>query len=284
MKLKSILKDSINQEDPSESRHLYRTLLNMSENNILSSIDWLDNNYKQRPLYLSMDIIIATNLGKYEYAQDSANKLVRLLPRDILPHMMYIDAFFYELNDEKYARTVSNYLKNLKLDYQDLYFGPYISRYLFVLQNLITGRLYFLREQLKDVIASTDEPLYELTNTLALASLLDKAFEESYTLYNQVIDELKIRDAYTLFLGAVASTAAGHHENAIALLELSKMKDNTFAESRYALGLLYLEIQNNEGAVIQLSNVNKSGFISDYFNFDIDTDKLLLHQQLNKVD
>lgn len=153
-----------------------------------------------------------------------------------------------------------------------------------MLQNLITGRLYFLREQLKDVIASTDEPLYELTNTLALASLLDKAFEESYTLYNQVIDELKIRDAYTLFLGAVASTAAGHHENAIALLELSKMKDNTFAESRYALGLLYLEIQNNEGAVIQLSNVNKSGFISDYFNFDIDTDKLLLHQQLNKED
>ena len=39
----------------------------------------------------------------------------------------------------------------------------------------------------------------------------------------KIIDELKVRDAYTLYLGAVASTAASHHANAIALLELSKM-------------------------------------------------------------
>ena len=58
------------------------------------------------------------------------------------------------------------------------------------------------------------------------------------------IDELKVRDAYTLFLGAVASTAAQHHENAIALLELSKLKNKNLYESRFALALLYLEIKN----------------------------------------
>ncbi|MDQ7045524.1 MAG: tetratricopeptide repeat protein [Sulfurimonas sp.] len=275
MKMQSILRDSINQEEPSESRMLYKTLLNISNNNVLSSIDWLNNDYKQRPLYLAMDIVIALNLNRLDYAQKSSKKLSILLPNDILPHMMYIDSYFSELNDDKYPREVYKYLKNTKLNFADLYFGPAISRYLYIQQNLITGRLFFLREHLKDLIATTKEPLHELISSLAFASLLDGAYEESYTLYNQLIDELKVRDAKTLFLGAVASTAAGHHENAIALLELSKMKDKTFAESRYALGLLYLEIQNNEGAVIQLSNVANNSFVSEYFNFDIDTDKLL---------
>jgi len=107
----------------------------------------------------------------------------------------------------------------------------------------------------------------------------DKAFEESYTLFNQLIDENKIRDAHTLFLGAVASTAAGHHENAIALLELAKMKDTNMIEARYALGLLYLQVKNNKGAVIQLERVGDNGFNSEFFNFKIDVDKLLFQKQ-----
>ena len=282
IKLKSILKESLYQEDISEEIDLYRTLLNINDNNIISSIDWLDNKYKDRPLYLALDVIIGINLNRLDYAQRSAQKLAIILPQEILPHMMYIDAFYSELSDEKYPKEVYNYLRHKDLDYRDLYFGPYISRYLYIQQHLIMGRLFFLREKLKKVIAATKERPYELTSTLALASLYDKAFEESYVLYNQLVDELKVRDAYTVFLGAVASTAAGHHENAIALLELSKIKDKTFAETRYALGLLYLEVQNNDGAVIQLSKIEKNGFISEYFNFNIDLDKLLLHKQLGK--
>ncbi|MBW6489481.1 MAG: hypothetical protein K0A91_10575, partial [Sulfurimonas sp.] len=101
---------------------------------------------------------------------------------------------------------------------------------------------------------------------------------ESYMLYNNLIDNLKVRDSQTLFLGAVASTAAEHHENAIALLELSKMKNPDFLESRYALGLLYLEAKNNKGAVIQLSRVTKNNFNSEYFNFVIDADKLMFEK------
>ena len=283
MKLLSILKDSINAEEPSEERDLYRTLIHIAQDNILASVDWLDNNYKQRPLYLALETIIALNLNRIDYAKKAVDKLVILLPEDILPHMMYIDAYYDNLDDDKYATEVFKYIKNQKFHNKDLYFGPYISRYLYIQQNLITGRLFYLRDQLKNAIATTKEPLYELTSTLALASLYDKAYEESYVLYNQLIDEMKIRDAKTLFLGAVASTAAGHHENAIGLLELSKRKDKTFAESRYALGLLYLEVQNNEGAVIQLSKIGNSGFISEYFNFDIDLNKLLLNKQLSQA-
>jgi thioredoxin-like negative regulator of GroEL len=174
-----------------------------------------------------------------------------------------------------------NYLKVQELSFDDLYFGAYISRYLYIQQNLITGKLYFLREQLKEVLESTTGKREELTASLALASLYDGAYEESYTLYNNLIDNLKVRDSQTLFLGAVASTAADHHANAIALLELSRLKNPSFLESRYALGLLYLEVKNNKGAVIQLSRIYKNNFNSEYFNFIVDTDQLMIEKNQN---
>ncbi len=279
VKLTEILKNSISLEEPSEDIDFYKTLLNISNNNIISSADWLDNDYKQRPLYLAMDTIIALSLDNINAAKKSSHKLTVLLPNEILPHMMYIDSYFSDLKPKQYAKKVLNYLKLQKFDFDDLYYGPYITRYLYTQQNLITGKLFFLRQQLRDVLETTNKNTHEITSVLALASLYDKAFEESYTLYNYLIDDLKVRDAYTLFLGAVASTAANHHANAIALLELSKMKDGSFSESRYALGLLYLEIQNNQGAAIQFQRVGDNGFSSEYFNFDINLNKLLFKKE-----
>ncbi len=281
-KLKSILKDSLANEDLSEEVDLYRTLLHISENNFISAVDWLDNDYKQRPLYLALDIIISLKLGMIDVAKKSATKLTILLPNDILPHMMNIDATCDNLETTKYASKVLNYLKKQNFNFNDLYFGPYITRYLYIQQNLITGQLYFLREQLKSVLESTTENIHEIESALALTSLYDKRYEESYTHYNHLIDEMKIRDAYTLYLGAVASTAAGHHENAIALLELSKMKDGSFYESRYALALLYLEIKNNEGATIQLSRIPNNSFRSKFFDFEINEDELFIEKNTKK--
>lgn len=277
-KLLSIIKDAIAHEELSEEIDFYNTLLSISQGNTSSLSDWLDKNYKQRPLYLALDIIIAIKQNNINAAQKSANKLTIMLPNEIVPHMMYIDAYFGKLNQKEYANEVMNYLRVQDLNYNDLYFGAHVARYLYIQQNLIIGKLYFLREQLKGVLESTTERTEELTSALALASLYDGAYEESFTLYNNLIDNLKVRDSQTLFLGAVASTAANHHANAIALLELSKLKNPSFLESRYALGLLYLEVKNNKGAVIQLSRIYKNNFNSEYFNFSIDTDKLMFEK------
>ncbi|MDK9693583.1 MAG: hypothetical protein OEL19_04980 [Sulfurimonas sp.] len=277
-KLLSIIKDEIANETSSEEIELYKTLLYIAQENYLAASDWLEKSYQQRPLYLALDIIIALKQKNIEAAQKSANKLTILLPNEILPHMMHIDAFLGTMEDKKYAIEVINYLKVQEFSYQDLYFGAHIARYLFIQQYLITGKLYFLREQLKDALASTTSQTTELTGALALASLYDGAFEESYSLYNNLIDDFKIRDSQTLFLGATASIAANHHENAIALLELSKMKDGNFLESRYALGLLYMEAKNNKGAVIQFSRIDKKSFLSEYFDFTIDTDKIMFER------
>ena len=275
VKLKSILMDALTNEEASEEIELYKTLLFISQNNYISAVDWLDKDYKQRPLYLVLDTLIALKLNKLEVAKSASEKLTLLLPKEILPHLMYIDAHFSELSSKKYAMKVLTYLNEQDFTFNDLYYGPYITRFLYIKENLIIGKLYFLRQQLKNVLESTSKDTYEIESSLALASLFDKHYEESYTIYNHIIDELKVQDAYTLFLGAVASTAAGHHENAIALLELSKLKNGSFYESRYALALLYMEIKNNEGAAIQFSKIDKEGFTSNYFDFEINTNELL---------
>jgi len=283
-KLHTILKETISYEESSEEIELYKTLIYLTDNDYISAVEWLDNTYKERPLYLALKVIIGLKLNKKQTAQDAATQLTILLPNDILPHVLYIDSHFNEQKPKKYAASVLSYLREQKLNFNDLYYGPYITRYLYIQLNLLTGKLYFLTEQLKSILASTSKNTQEIESSLAMASLFNQQFEESYTLYNHLIDELKVRDAYTLFLGAVASTAAGHHSNAIALLELSKMKNKNFYDSRYALALLYLEIQNNEGATIQLSKMDTDNFRSNYFDFEIDTKKLLYKKQHPELD
>ena len=278
-KLKSIINDSISTEEDSEEIELYKTLLHISSNDYLSAVDWLDNTYKQRPLYLTLSTLIGIKLHNYEAAQKAASKLTAQFPNDILPHLLYIDSNFHDYKPAKYSESVIKYLKKQNFTFNDLYFGPFITRYLYIQENLITGQLYYLRKQLENKLDTTSKDTHEIESALALASLYDKQFEESYILYNHLIDELKVRDAYTLYLAAVASTAANHHANAIALLELSKMKDKSFYESRYALALLYMEIQNNEGATIQLGKIEDDAFSSEYFEFNIDKDKLLYQKQ-----
>ncbi len=274
-KLKALLKDSLASEDDSEEIQMYQTILAIGDNDYIGAIDWLDVNPQQRPLYLALDVIIAQKLKKYKRAQQAALKLKSMLPEDIVPNMLYVDTFFHDYSPSKYAKELHKYLKETPLHFQDLYYGPYISRYLYVEANLITGQLYYLRERLERLLQTQRTNTQEIESALALASLYDKAFEESYTLYNHLIDDLKVRDAYTLYMGAIASTAAHHHENAIALLELSKMKNKSFYESRFALALLYMEAQNYEGAAIQLQHITPEQFQSRYCTFSIDTDKLL---------
>ena len=278
-KMNSILTENLANESDEEEFELYRTLIDISENNIIGAADWLHNNYTERPLYLMLSLYIATALDKNDIAAKTAEKLCYQLPNDILPHLLYIDTHFNNQPDKAYANSVLNYVKAQDFHFDDLYYGPFVTRYLYTQIALITGKLYPLRMQLKEKLETTNDAPQDIMNTLALASVYDQQFEEAYNLYNQIIDSYKIQDTKTLFLGAVASMAAGHDANAIGLLELAKLKDPNNVESRYALGLLYLRVKNNQGAGIQFEHIGNTGFTSDYFNFMIDTEKLLFEKK-----
>jgi tetratricopeptide (TPR) repeat protein len=247
----------------------------MSENNYAAASRWLENHSKPRPLYQAMKVIIASELGMDDIARKASEKLTYMQPRDLLPHLLYIDTHFNNEAPRAYARSALNYLKNQNVSYDDLYFGPQIVRERAIAMATITGMLTPLIQKLELKYQNTAENRSTLTAALALAYFYNQDFEKSYTLYNEAIDTYGLKDERTLFMAASASIASEHFQNAIALLELSKMTNPNYLENRYALGLLYLQIQNNPAAVIQFHKMGNSGFKSNMFDFKIDTDKLV---------
>ena len=274
-KLISILQDNLSQEPATEEFQLYRTLNDIAQNNFPSAGKWLENTYKERSLYLALKLIIASELGKEDIVRASSERLVKLQPNDIFPHMIYIDTHFQDQKTKAYASSAINYLKKQTFHYDDLDFGPQITRDRAILIAMMTGQLTPFIQRLENRLQTTTDHTVDILGALAQSYFYNQDFEKSYTLYNQLIDEYKIRDEHTLFMGACASIGAEHYENAIALLELSKLKNPSFPESRYALGVLYLQIRNNPGSVSQFAKMGNTGFVSRYFDFGIDTDKLV---------
>jgi len=278
-KLLSIIKENLNQEESTKIYEFYRTLLNFTQDNFVGTLPWLEANHNDRPIYLALNTLIASKVGRMDRAKADAKKLVNLQREDILPHLIYSDVLYQDLSNKAYASALRSYLNKQYFNFNDLYYGPFITRYLYAATALITGELYPLQERLKQHLATTTRTPEAIMQTLALVSIYDQNFESAYLLYNQLIDEYKIRDSLTLFLGAVASIGAKHHANSIALLELAKLKNPNNIESRYALGLLYMESKDNQGAGIQFQHIGNSGFISQYFDFSIDTKKLLFEKR-----
>lgn len=273
-KLSSILKDNLSQEADKEEFNLYRTLYDITQNNIPSASKWLDREYKERPFYLALDTVIASEMDQKENARKYAKRLSTLQPNDIVPHLMVIDTYYGDQKPKAFAASAINYLKKQSFHYDDLYYGPQLTRDRSILMYAMTGQLTPFIERLEKQLQVTTDHADDIVGALAGAYFYNQDFEKSYTLYNQLIDNYKIRDEKTLFMGASASIGAEHYENAIALLELAKLQNTSYLETRYALGLLYMQSRNNTAAIVQFDKMGNTGFKSQNFDFEIDTQKL----------
>ncbi len=278
-KLAAIVKENLSREEKKEEYELYRTLLELTGGNYPGAVNWLEKPYKERPFYLALNVLIGLETKHIEDARKSSEKLARLQPNDIIPHLMYIDTHYRDQKPKAFAASALNYLKKQPFRYDDLYFGPQITRERMIMMSAMTGQLTPLIARLENKLQTTKDNTADISGALAQASLYNRNFEKAYTLYNQVIDTHGIKDEQTLFLGASAAIGAGHYQNAIALLELSKLKNPDYPETRYALALLYLQIQNNPASVTQLGRLGNNGFASRYFDFAVDTEKLASEPQ-----
>ena len=133
----------------------------------------------------------------------------------------------------------------------------------------IGGLIHQKRDSVRKKMEEERVDIASIMQTLAYLEIFANQFEEAFVLYNKLIDDFNKKDSNTIFLASVAAIGAGHPDNAIALMELSKLIDPGNIESRYALGLVYQEMGNYEAAVIQFRNIGNIGFISEYFSFDI---------------
>lgn len=136
---------------------------------------------------------------------------------------------------------LQSYYQDKNLNKDLIYYGPSIVREMYIKVGHIVGTLHYVQQDLDYRLISERKDVRGVTQALALTYIYLQEFEKAFTLYNNLIDDLKENDTQTLFLAAVAAIGAGHTENAAALLQLSKLEAPTNYETRVANGLLYLQ-------------------------------------------
>ncbi len=266
----NILKEDMEEDESlkEKEKHFLFTLISLAANFSSSLFDWLEEEPKT-PLQNALSIIVSHKLKKYDQYETFATKLYKTLPKDLIANILYIDSLNRDKEIEEYAKSIQDRFLKPDIDLSTFYNGYLISRIFFTKISQIAGLLNHTRMLLKEKIIQSDKDPTGILQSLAYVDIYTNDFEEAYVIYNELIDTHKQQDTNTLFFASVASIAANHHANAIALLELAKLTDPANLESRYALGILYQEAKNFEAASIQYSKIGDVGFQSDYFDFRI---------------
>jgi tetratricopeptide (TPR) repeat protein len=265
--LKRNVIDTIDFNNPKNK--FFVSLLSFIDANYADSLSFIQTKYKKTPLKIAFGVAVAKVLNDKDLLLKQTTMLQTILPKDIVSNLLYFYATHSTKNIKKFAfdfQTIFiNKIKEWNMD--SFYYGNLFSSEMLIEFAKISGQLPKLKFLLSNKLLDTQDSITILKN-LAFINLYTKNFEESYTIFNDLIDNKKIDDYKTLFYGAVASILAGHHSNAVALLALSKRKNKNAFESRYGLGLLYHEVKNLRGAIIQYSKI-PDGFESEFFDFDV---------------
>jgi tetratricopeptide (TPR) repeat protein len=254
--------------------NFYKALLGMADDNINSkALNFLESQKYDTTLKNITALLIAMKSKRYNHAKQVSVKLKQKIPDNVVANILSFYAKNVTLDIKKFAQNSAIFLKNksLKLDY--IYHGPSIARKLYVELTKISGLGFTLRDILKEKVITQAEHTSGVLQALALADLHLGLYEESYVLYNKLIDDFKQADSQTLFFGSVAAMGAKHFANASILLKLASIKDPTNYEAKLALGLLFLQNGNIKSAEAQISAIKSNNFQSEYFDFEIDNKK-----------
>lgn len=264
----SITEDLDHFEGNEDEKQYILALLAFIQGNAASALEWFEKDKKKTPLYLALDAMIAHKTNHKDYIK-KAKELKEIQKGDIIAEMFWLIANNRNNDVKEFSLKAQEFFKDKELNLDSLYYGSEVVRELYIKLAYITGTIHIVKDSLKERLLVERSDSRGILQALAFASIYAKEFEESYSMYNKLIDEFKIKDTNTLFFGSVAAIASNHHASAIALLELSKLTDPTNREARYALGLLYQEAKNLKAASIQYGAIGNVDFKSEYFDFDI---------------
>ncbi|MHA7736396.1 motility protein PflB [Campylobacter coli] len=251
--------------DSNFKANMQKNMLFLANGDYISMLPYLDENGQKTPLNLIFETIIAKNNNLNNQVDVRIAKLRSELPQDIVANILYFNSLNSNLNIKEYAQNAQIHFKNLQVDYRSVFGGSNIARELYVNLMHIAGLLNLERQKFKTLINTSKVKDEGMIQTLAYLDIFAQQYEESYALYNTLIDEYGAKDSRTLFLAAVG---ANNPNSAIALLQLSKLTDKNNKESKVALGLLYQEVGNYEAAMTQYRTL-PNDFKSEFFTFDI---------------
>lgn len=254
--------------DSNFKANMQKNMLFLANGDYISMLPYLDENGQKTPLNLIFETIIAKNNNLNNQVDVRIAKLRSELPQDIVANILYFNSLNSNLNIKEYAQNAQIHFKNLQVDYRSVFGGSNIARELYVNLMHIAGLLNLERQKFKTSINTSKVKDEGMIQTLAYLDIFAQQYEESYALYNTLIDEYGAKDSRTLFLASVAAVGANNPNSAIALLQLSKLTDKNNKESKVALGLLYQEVGNYEAAMTQYRTL-PNDFKSEFFTFDI---------------
>ena len=236
----------------------------------------IDNNTVEMARFLEKEtskplLLVAKIASKIILNKDASfetEKLKSMYPKDIIANLLYFYANNINLPINKLALNFQALFFQHPWNMNDFYYGAFIaSDWLFKFSK-VSGLLNQLRFEIRQKAKEENFDLVPVLQKLAFVDLYTKHFEESYVIYNDLINNKKITDPATLYNAAVAAIGANHHANAVALMELAKLKNPNYYEARYGLGLLWQEANNLRAASIQYLKI-PDGFKSRFFDFNI---------------
>ncbi|CUU40572.1 MULTISPECIES: tetratricopeptide repeat protein [Helicobacter] len=244
------------------------------------SLDWLNDMKKQpvferKPIYFALEAVYAIYTNNDKQLVDAFEYLKKIYAKDVVANTMYELGKRFRLNLKDVALQMNAMYKDKKLDMNSIYYGPSLARELYIYVGFVTGSLRSIQEELEARLVVETRTNNGILQALALSNIYSNDFEKAFALYNSLLDDLHEEDSQTRFLSAIAAMGANRHENAVALLQLTKNESPTNFEARYALGLLYQEGKNMRAATQHYDRLANSKFESEFFDFEIDTSYLL---------
>ncbi|QKF91738.1 tetratricopeptide repeat protein [Campylobacter sp. CCUG 57310] len=273
-KLLQEISENLEHDGKIKEVNLYKALTELVTGNQNALIRWLEEDKEQNALNLAFDAIIAKISNRNNEFIAKSEVLKSKLPDDVIANILNFIAKFDDQNIKEYVKQIQIHFHTKNLNEAAFYHGANIIKEQYIKLLQISGLLNYEREKLKNLILNGNKDDTNLLQTLAYIDIFTNDFKESYGIYNRLIDEFKINDAGTLFMAAVAAIGSNNPQNAIALLELSKLTDPNSSDSRLALAYLYQEVGNIEAAAIQYNLIKSDKFRSKFFDFRIDYDRL----------
>ena len=254
------------KEDLNDKTKLQSAMLALYTSDKVKLASFLDEDEKNNPMWIVTALSAKAFFNK-DYTLE-ALKLKSMFDKDLVSNILYFYAENKNLPLNKLAAKYIPYFFTLNKNLNDFFYGSKLAREWYFDFARISGLMERVREILIKKAKLETKDIIPVLQRLAFANIYTKHFEEAYTIYNDLIENKHINDPRTLYYAAVAAIGANHHANAVALMELAKLKNPKYPEPRFALGLLWQEAGNLNAASIQYSKI-PDFFKSEFFDFDI---------------
>ena len=271
------LRDDINEEgiQNAQKNHFYENLLDYLNANLDDTYLYTNYAHDNSVLNIFYKMILASKIGNYSEEKRWSNELKTLLGDNIVSNILYFYTQNKNLDKKKFAKNAILFMKTNSVFLDILYYGPIMAKEMYINLANISGLTYSIRDILKERVITEKHDVRGVLQALAFVDIYLNFFEESFSIYNQLIDTFDETDPMTLFLAAVSAIGAQKPANAIALLELANLsKDMVNMEARFALALLYQQSNNLQATNIHLKAIDSDTFFSEYFDFNIKKDDL----------